>query len=221
METFYTTLLGTTYVLAVAPMLLLGLAIPYAVIHLRGQPGLQRDPQVGIKVALYYFLSISILLLLTGLSVLVVDALVEAGPGRAGALAARGGDMRQAQRTGWALVVCGTVLTLLHLLLVKGATNDHDWPATRRVFVGWRFAIHGLVVVGAATALTIVLFQKDMGDEQLRKTLTGILIVWVPSWAIHLILLRYLRDQPRHAVDFGPPPMNPFETPEAPPPPPA
>jgi hypothetical protein len=219
MEMFYAaSLMGTSLALAAAPMLLLGLAIPYAVIHLRSQPGLQRDPQIGIKVALYYFFSISILLLLSGLSILVVDALVETGPGRVPI--SRGGDMREAQRVGWAFVVSGAVFSLVHLLVIKGMTNDNDWPATRRVFVGWRFAIHGLVVLAATTALLTVLFQKDMGDSQARKTIVGILIIWVPSWAIHLILLRYLRDQPRDAPRFEPPHLNPFEATEAPPPPP-
>jgi len=61
----------------------------------------------------------------------------------------------------------------------------------RRTFVGWRFAVHGLVVVLAFTALLIILFQpREPGTEEFRRFLIGTLIVWTPSWLLHFILLR-------------------------------
>jgi hypothetical protein len=100
------------------------------------------------------------------------------------------------------MMLSGIAFTFLHLGLVKALTRDDQWPAARRMFVGWRFAIQVLVVIVTSTFLLGVLFQKDFGDKEARKTLFGILLVWVPSWVIHLALLRiYSKDlyQPRRA----------------------
>jgi hypothetical protein len=194
------TLSGAFFAMILFPALLLALAIPYGIMYLRnGQEG-PRDPQIGIKVALYFFFSLSILLVLNGLSVFVVDALVEPRPtfttspfdpsiGPAGGTTSSK-ELRPAQRTAGALVMAGLFFIVIHVALIRSTINDRDWPATRRLFVGWRFAIHGLVVLGAFTTLLAVLFQKNMGDADLRNTLIGILIVWVPSWLVHLLLLQ-------------------------------
>src|SRR5262249_25160885 len=76
-----------------------------------------------------------------------------------------------------------------------GFTNDRRFPATRRVFVGWRLAIHSLVVLIAFTALVGQLFQKDPKWEDM-KPFFGTLLVWVPSWLIHLLLLRFYGTAP-------------------------
>jgi hypothetical protein len=208
------TLSGAFFAMMLFPTLLLALAIPYGIMYLRnGQEG-PRDPQIGIKVALYFFFSLSILLVLNGLSVFAVDALVEPTSfpgsfdptfGPVGTSSSK--DLRPAQRTAGALVVAGLFFVVIHVALIKSATNDRDWPATRRLFVGWRFAIHGLVVLGAFTTLLAVLFQKRMGDADLRNTLIGILIVWVPSWLVHLLLLQFYSNK---AMRSGPAPANPF-----------
>src|SRR5262249_49266382 len=83
----------------------------------------------------------------------------------------------------------GVILGALHLVLLKTLTNDGSASAARRTFLGWRFAIHGLVVVTTLTALLVVLFQRDGGDRQTRDTLVAILFVWLPLWALHIMLL--------------------------------
>lgn len=196
-QLFFGFLGGFTFIALLFPMLLLSLAIPYGIIYLRNQQGMGRDPQIGIKVGLYFFFSLSILLALNGLTIFVVDALVDSSargvfdpdwPG-GGFPSGRSSGLSAAQRTAGAFIMAGILFTAIHLILIKTATNDHDWPATRRVFVGWRFAIHGLVVISAFTALLAVLFQKNMGDKDARLTLVGILIIWTPSWLLHFLLL--------------------------------
>lgn len=187
------------------PSLLLGLAIPYAVMWLRNAQGIERDPQVGIKVGLYFFYSLAILLIVNGVSILVIDAVTDAKAFRAspfddddwpGTPAGRGTSaLRPAQRNAAALVLAGVFFTVIHFVLIKAGTNDRDFPATRRLFVGWRFAIHGLVVMGAATLLLMVLFQRNRGDPEAQQTLVAILLVWTPSWLVHFFLLRVYTDQ--------------------------
>jgi hypothetical protein len=62
---------------ALAPFALLGLAIPYAVLKSRDARAEEHDPEIGLKSALYFIFSLAILIVLTGLTVLVVDALME------------------------------------------------------------------------------------------------------------------------------------------------
>lgn len=186
------------WVIALSPFLLLGLAIPYIVLWMRDQKNVEHDPQIGIKASLYYFFSISILLIEAGLTVIAVDMIVETRPARTG--------LTVAQRTGAALLVAGALGTLSHLMLIKGLTNDSRWPATRRLFVGWRFAVNGLVVVTTFTALIVAIFQKDTSDGEIVRSLIAILLIWLPGWGFHLILLHLYRDQPLPLVPREPEP---------------
>jgi hypothetical protein len=188
------------------PVLLLALAIPYAVLRLRDRAE-QPDPYLGLKAALYYFFSVAVLLALSGATCIAVDYLVEnklaapapfAQPGVAAVPRPAMGKPppaefpNAAQRTGGALIVAGVAFALLHWFMLKVMTNDRSGLATRRLFAGWRLAIHGLVVMFAATALLVLLLQKDFStDMDTMHTLGGVLLVWVPSWVIHLALVRH------------------------------
>ena len=169
------------------PIALLGLAIPYVVLYLRDGRNEEHDSEIGLKSALYFLFSLSILLILSGLTILVVDFLMdEKGPFPA---AKRLNDFSEAQRNAGGMMVAGFALGLFHLVVILGFTNDRRYPAARRVFVGWRLAIHSLVVLVAFTALVMQVFQRDVRWEDL-KMLFGILLVWGPSWLIHLLLMR-------------------------------
>jgi hypothetical protein len=175
------------YGLLIAPVLLLALAIPYAILRLRDARSDQRDPQLGLKAGLYYFYSLGVLLCLNGLTVAVVDLVMDKRPGAVAVV----DWFTPAQRVGWAMVTSGVCFALLHLAIIKGLTNDTKWPTPRRIFVGWRFAFHGLVVLFAFTALLVICFQKDFGDKNARNSALAVLLVWVPSWVLHLSFLRY------------------------------
>jgi hypothetical protein len=165
-------------------VVLLSFAIPYAVLRIRDIRSERPDPQIGMKAAMYFFFSIGIMLFLTGLTVLVVDLIVS--PDRRGQT-----GLTENQRTSLALMVSGVLFAIIHLVLVKAATNDRN-PAARRIFAGWRMAIHGMTVISLVTALLVIYFQKDFGGEgtlRTRKTLWGMILIWVPSWVLHLVLV--------------------------------
>jgi hypothetical protein len=196
------------YALALTPFLLLSLAIPYAVLRLRAPEGTEPDPQVGLKVFLYYFFSVSVLLGLTGVTTIAVDIVLkkeQPEPARGGPFgvpqrpALKSGTFDPVERTGSALVVVGVLFALFHWVLAKVATNDRRWPAARRLFAGWRLAVHGLVLLGTATTLMITLFQEETNIETVKVTLT-VGFIWSLAWITDLIVL-YLYSRPVRAVE--------------------
>ena len=176
---------GSFVVLALFPFLLLGLAIPYAILSLRNVQNEDTDQQIGLKSCLYFIFSLSILLVLTGMTVIVVDFMME---DRLTGSSRKIADFNEAQRNGTALMVSGFVIGLFHLTSIIAFTNDRRFPATRRVFVGWRLAIHSLVVLAAFTVMMVQIFSVNVKWDSLKVPF-GILLVWAPSWLIHLLLL--------------------------------
>jgi hypothetical protein len=177
---------------AVAPLVLLTLAFPYAILRLRDAHNREPDPQLGFKAAQGYFFSLAVLLMLTGLTVIVVDLVLPLGvPGLHREI-----FPNREQRTGAALLVSGGLFALLHGLLSLAVRERQSPSPVRRVFLGCRFAVHGVVVMASLTVLMVGLFQRSDLDRMahsgilMRNTLIGVLLVWAPSWLIHLILLR-------------------------------
>jgi hypothetical protein len=163
------------------------LVFPYLSLRVRESRSTRPDPQVGLKSVLYAFFSLGILLLLTGLALVVVRLLTEKRQGA--------GGMSVPVRLGLAWMVAGLVILLFHLLLIKTMTNDGLSLAVRRAFVGWRLAVHSLVVLTTVTILVSILFLKEADRPPWLKTLFGILLVWVPSWVLHIILLSFYSRQ--------------------------
>jgi hypothetical protein len=173
------------YILVLAGSMLVSLAVPYVVLRMRESRSASPDPQIGVKAALYFFFSFGIVLFLTGLTTFVMDLLVDKRP----PAVAQG--LNDVQRASLGVMVSGFFFAVLHLGLVKAMTNDRN-PTARRTFAGWRLAIHGMVVILAVTTILGILFQKDFGGaglEDLRKQVLGVMMVWIPSWIIHLVLL--------------------------------
>jgi len=194
--------IGLVYFFLLSPFVLLGLAIPYAILHARDSRGLERDPHLGLKTAMYFFYSLSILIVLTGLTIIAID-MVQERQGLFGAPApVRAPQSTQwfneAKRVGAGLIFAGIVFGLIQFVLLQTMTNDRRWPLPRRVFSGWRLAISGLVVLSTFSALVVNLFQENMKLESLKNWL-AVLSVWTPAALVDLILLRY-RSR-RYAVD--------------------
>jgi hypothetical protein len=203
--------------LALLPFLLLGLAIPYAILRIRELQSRETDPQLGLKAALHFFFSLGILITLTGLTVLIVNFIVEVDPLWSGSTPKTFFNPEpfpnSIQRAAMGLIVAGLFFTGIHFLFIIALTRDQGRSATRRVFLGWRFAIHGIVVMVAVTLLTIVLFQRSSDPiVQMRKQLIGVLFVWVPSWLAHFVLLRASSPAPQaRALTTWQPPANEWE----------
>jgi hypothetical protein len=188
--------------LAVMPFLLLGLAIPYAILHARDARGVERDPQLGLKTVMYFFYSVCILLVLTGVTIIAVDTVretkqagfgVQPRPGVVGMPPPQRPSpdvwFNGTKRTGAALMFAGFSFGLLQFILIKTMTNDRRWPLPRRVFGGWRLAVAGIVVLSALTHLSIVFFQENLQPDALKDPF-AVLVVWGPAALVDLVLLR-------------------------------
>src|SRR5437762_2566678 len=124
--------MGLASVVLLSPLILLGLAIPNAILHQRNAREVERDPQLGLKAALYFFYSVSILLFLTGLSIIIVDLMRDAELLGVNAGFRRGapGTFTGEKRTGAALMFAGFTFGLAHFIVIQMATNDRRWPRT-------------------------------------------------------------------------------------------
>jgi hypothetical protein len=191
------------YGLLLFPALLLSFAIPYAVLRLRSPGEAEPDGQVGLRAALAYFYSLGLIIFLTGLTVLFVDILTREGnpqgPRPAGGVGVqvfpepKKPTITPAMRSGSAMMVSGLFFSGLHVLgafLVRGGHGQ--WRRVRRIFAGWRLAIHGLVVLLAGTVLLSLVFQEDFDKGEtwrMSKVMFAVLAVWVPSWIVQFVLL--------------------------------
>jgi hypothetical protein len=192
--------------LFLSPILLLALAFPYAVLRLRDGRDGPPDPQLGFKAAQHFFFSLGIFLALTGVTIIVVDLIIDLGtpprPGPQPGFQPFGGPQRprddfpnSAQRTGAAMILSGGMFGVIHLVLLLVLTSGPVSSPARRTFLGCRAAVHGLVVMFTLTALLIVFFQRSDGPAEFvlartRNALIGVLLVWAPSWVVHFSLLR-------------------------------
>jgi hypothetical protein len=196
-------LFGTFVILlGLMPFMLLGLAIPYAILHVRDSRGVERDPQLGLKTVMYFFFSLCILLVLTGITIIAVDTVRETKQGMGAQPrpavvgmppppARPGPDVwfNSTKRNAAALMFAGFSFGLLQFVLIKTMTNDRRWPLPRRVFGGWRLAFSGLVVLTALTWLSFLFFQEAMQPDALKDPF-AVLVVWGPAALVDLVLLR-------------------------------
>ena len=208
-------LAGGIVFISLLPMALIGLAFAYLALRIRDAKADPPDPELGIKSAYYFFVTVGVLLALTGLTISVADFLADAFEGPAAKqqkFNPPGGPFGQpgmgqgndpldtvSQRLAWPLIISGSLFGVLGVLLVKIGTNDARFPAARRTFAGLRLAVCGMNAMAAVTLLILLLFQKDQpnrgGAMQLMtetKPLAyaiGAIAVWLPATAIHIFLM--------------------------------
>jgi hypothetical protein len=203
-------------VLLVLP-LLLGLAIPYAILHYRDGRSAERDPQIGLKAALYFFLSVSVFIFLLGASILVVETLNEMqlfGPVGGGGF--RGGPkagFNVMKRSAAGFMFTGFTFGLVQFVIIHMMTNNRKFPLVRRVFGGWRLAVSGMVVLTWFAILVQMLFQENVQFDEAQDAF-AVLFVWTPAWLIDLILLR-TRSQQEYPLEDDEPIPERFGRPES------
>ena len=181
---------------ALGPLMLLALAIPYAVVRLRTDG--PADSQLGLKVALYFFISASMLLWLSGLSMIAADLLardasqtrsVEEGSYGGPPIGSKSeGGFNATCRTGLALMISGVLGWVAHRVMAK-RTTPVNRTRVHRMFVGFRFAIIGLTMCGTLTLLIVLMLQENAFKRPAFNTVRGVigsLIVWLPAWLAHL-----------------------------------
>lgn len=179
-----------SFLLMAIPFALTLLAAPYMVLRFWFARAEEQDPQVGLKCALYFILSLGVLMFLGGLNILVYDLV-----GR-GNWFEKAGDLLSkfdgTHRAACSFMLSGFVFAFFNLVLILGYTNQSRFPETGRVFVGARFAVHSLIVLAATTMVIFLIFQEIVPTGALEFSLS-VLMVWGPAWLIHLIMLKSSR----------------------------
>jgi hypothetical protein len=165
---------------------LLALAIPYAILALRDSRSEVRDPQVGWKALLYFMFSVSILIALYALTALLIARLQAAQAARRSLQLIAWSPQ---ERTALAMLTSAILVGVVHLFLILCYSNTRRFPAARRIFLGCRSAVHALVVLAAFMLLVLEFYQPALDLEALKGPVC-VLLVWMPSWLCHLILLR-------------------------------
>ena len=188
-------LAGGLVFISLLPMTLIGLAFAYLALRIRDAKADPPDPELGIKSAYYFFVTVGVLLALTGLTVSVGDLIADAFEKPAakqqqfnnqggGFGQPKGGPFVQpapmqmnpgndpfdsvSQRLAWPLIISGSLFGVLGVLLLKIGTNDARFPAARRTFAGLRLAVCGMNAMAAVTMLILLLFQKDQPNGRIQ-----------------------------------------------------
>jgi hypothetical protein len=189
------------------PMVLFGVAVPYAVLRMRDAKAEHHDQQLGLKVAYHFFFSLGVLMVLLGLTINVADLIIDDkgpaapaglqfGPGLAPmqpaprAKQADGRLLTPAMRTGWAVATSGLVFAVVFGMTTIFGTNVRRFPAIRRMFVGWRLMVAGVAVVSAVTTLFVWIFSKDQPDNKSYEVALATLAVWAPALVVHVFLMQ-------------------------------
>jgi hypothetical protein len=201
-------------VLVIAVIALTGLAVPYLVVRLKAEP--PEDTQLGAKVAFQFFYSAGILVVVAGVTVLAVDWLTlypyryPRAPtnnplGRATVESLVQVGFNVAQRTGVGLIFSGMLAVVVHQFSWH-TLNPNNRLRIQRLFVGWRLAIHGVVMMLTLAAVIILLLQKDPFEEPVESPLraaTATFVVWGASWALHFERLLTLTKRRKREQEPG------------------
>jgi hypothetical protein len=172
-------------------------------------PAEERDPHLGRKFALALFLHLAVMLLLTGLTVSIVDVCENmTGGGNANTpMTMRAGPgwppptpppapvakpfFNTQQRVAAGLMLSGVLHGLLFAMLLYFATNARKFPAVTRAFVVNRLLVAGIILMSITTGFCLMLFSEgDMMVESFGRIL-GMALVWGPTALGHFLWLMF------------------------------
>jgi hypothetical protein len=180
------------------PVILLALAVPYAVVRLKAEA--PPDSQLGVKVVVHFFFSAAILLMIAGVTMFAVDWMArDSLPnedtdnvlGRTTLASITAKSLNMTQRIGLGMILGGAIGAGVHALILFFCSDLHR-QRIRRTFIGWRFAIHGVVLMFTVTLMIILFLQPEPLRPPVAlplRVVTATHLVWGSSWLLHLALL--------------------------------
>jgi len=131
------------------------------------------DPQLGVKVVLYYFKTLSYHVLLIAMTLIIFGFL-------------KGGYSDEI-KVGLGLLVGGGFLYLLHWLLIKKILGKTSGYLVSRFFTGFNLIVVGLICMIAIIATCIIIFKGKMPDIKLPSSAVVIYgIAWYLQTAYFL-----------------------------------
>lgn len=174
---------------ALALFIPLAVGLPIMIVQSRQTSAEDQDNQVALKCVLYFIYSLGILMFLFGLTILALDFIV-AGKWFSDAQE-RVMTFSSLHRNAAALMLSGFVFYFFHLVLIMGHTNNYKQPYAGKFWVSWRLVVHSLVILAVTTAIIFEIMTKiDVTEEKHLRPYLAILVVWLPSWLIHLAVAK-------------------------------
>jgi len=128
------------------------------------------DPQLGLKVALHFFALVAFQVALFAGFVILYTVLSKA-EGKSDGF-----------RMGFALLVPAGLVLGVHLALLA-RTNQHAFPAVRRLFLGYNLLLTGLLGFLALITVFYYLLRRGGGGDDVRFAIAATL-VYVSAWAV-------------------------------------
>lgn len=128
------------------------------------------DSQLGIKVILYYFKTISYHVFLASL-VIILFALIK--------------SKNNLIEVGLGLLISSTIIYVIHYILIQKLTNTIRYPLTARVYTGLNLIIVGLVGMISFTISLAILIDKGFSDI---KFPLSCFVVYTIAWVFQTIL---------------------------------
>jgi hypothetical protein len=150
-----------------------GLLLPfvlYVVARWRAFKAPVGDPQLGIKVALGYFMVTAFQVLLAGGAALLY------------AIITSDEDKGMIYRAAFGLIVPGALVYFSHASLLR-MTNQEAFPSVRRMLAGYNLLLTGMIGMTALVAAFEALFQKGSSHGFGRAAAAGVL-VYGSAWAL-------------------------------------
>jgi hypothetical protein len=131
--------------------------------------GIPPDPQLGVKVVLYYFKTLSYHVMLIALTLVIFGFL-------------KGGYSDEIE-VGLGLLIGGGILYILHWLLIKKIINQTYGCPVSRFFTGFNLIVVGLICMVALLATCIIILKGNIPNIKLPAS--G-LVVYGIAWYLQM-----------------------------------
>ena len=126
--------------------------------------GSSPDPQLGIKVVLYYFKTLAYHVFLASCAVFFYGLLA----GESDAI-----------KVGLGLLISSGILYVVHSILIQRLSNTRAFPLTARIYAGFNLIMVGLL--GMVSFVITVTLLIDKGQESIKLPLAWV-VVYAIAW---------------------------------------
>jgi hypothetical protein len=161
--------------------------LPFVYVLLRwrqAREGEPADPQLGLKVALYYFATLGLHVVLIGAVALLYSLMLD-GPSMSERL----------MRLGAGLALGGGLVYAIHRVLIARLTDPARRARVARVFAGLNVVVCGLIGMGCLIATAVMLLQESVPEDAFKLT-ASLLVVYLGGWALQARTLVRLGEAP-------------------------
>lgn len=131
--------------------------------------GAAPDPQLGLKVAVYYFMTIGLHVVLMALAIGLYGLLIDR-------------SSESLMRGACGLLLGGGVVYGLHRAILSRVVEPARRANVARVFAGLNVVLCGLIGMGALIATSVLLLQESVPEEAF-KVAGVVMVVYLGAWA--------------------------------------